>query len=79
MLVTLSNWANLGDTSVGSVPLINTSLVIKSLGVYALGNIAGQVPFSTSTLTTVPGTLKVLEVLGIYFITALIIFSFWVL
>ena len=37
-LVGASNLANLLDTSVGSVPSLNNSLLLKSLGVYSLAN-----------------------------------------
>ena len=33
--------ANLSDTSVGCVPFLKYSVLIKSLGVFSLGNFAG--------------------------------------
>ena len=47
-----------------------------SVGVYALGSIAGQVSFSTVTATTDDGTSHVFVVRGKYFITARITSSF---
>ena len=63
--VTFASLLNLSDFSVGSVPVLNSSLVIKSLGVYSLGSFAGYVSFSTSTLEMPPGFLKVLPFLNI--------------
>ena len=39
--VTFSNFAYLVDTSVGSVPFLNNSVIFISLGVYSLGSFAG--------------------------------------
>src|SRR5574344_1878210 len=46
------------DISVGSVPLLNNSVIFISAGVYSLGNFIGSVFFSIVTDTTLDGFVK---------------------
>ena len=50
--------ANLGDTSDGSVPLMNKCVSTKLSGVYSLANWAGMVSSSTFTELIPPGLVN---------------------
>ena len=69
--VTLFNFEYLVETSVGSVPDLNSSVIFMLSGVYSLGNIAGFVSFSIVTSTTPSGFVKFLVPLNVPLIIAL--------
>ena len=68
-----SNWENLVDTVVGTVPFLKYSLLLNSLGVYSLANSNGSVPISISACTTPLGFLNLEFLLNICFVNVFVI------